>query len=104
MARQFIITEEQYNRLMSESNEKIIIDASDKVKAKGGDVKSGVKDALSTTQQNGIPNDKTQVKIDGEAISEGRLLSKKKLQENRLKKLKKNSELYSVKDFMKKIK
>ena len=40
----------------------------------------------------------------GSAIAENKLISKKELMENRLKALKKNSQLYTVKDFMNKIK
>ena len=97
MGRKFCITEEQYNMALKEG---VMLNAD--VSAAGGDVKRAVDTTKSEAEKQGV-KDYT-VAIDGKQLSENKLITKKELQENRLKVLKENSEVYSVKDFIKKFK
>jgi C-terminal processing protease CtpA/Prc len=100
MGRKICITEEQYNMALREG---VAINAD----VRNGDIKKSVMDAATQAKQKGLkPSDYT-ISVDGasaEGISENKLISKKQLQESRLKKLKMNSDIYSVKDFLKIIK
>lgn len=114
MGRKIRITEEQYKKFLKEVDDKT------QVMSQGNDSNS-IKKASDNAVKNGLPkekfevvaplvnnnnqtaqlstNDKNNAKI---VVSEGKLITKKQLQENRLKELKKNSEVYTVKDFIKK--
>lgn len=117
MGRKFCITEEQYKRLMKEGKFT--------VQAKNYGNNDPTKNVEKTQQELNkvIPNaDKnfqvaannpkspdtqivsknTSSQTDNTTVSEGKLITKKQLQENRLKEMKKNSEVYTVKDFIKK--
>ena len=78
MGRNLKISEDQYKKALSEG---ITLNAD--VDACNGDVKQ----AIDKTKQN-----------------EGKIITKKQLQENRLRVLKENSELYSLNDFLNKLK
>lgn len=119
MGRKFCITEEQYNMALREG---VAIEKT-KVQAKSPD-SSSIKQAKDNAIANGLPKDNMEVvapiknnqtqlsnmsntdKQNAEVViqSEGRYIKKSQLKENRLKTLKQNSELYTVKDFINKIK
>ena len=121
MGRKFCITEEQYKRLMKEG----VTPAKFTVQANNYGNNDPTKNVQKTQQELNkvIPNaDKnfqvaannpkspdtqivsknTSSQTDNTTVSEGKLITKKQLQENRLKEMKKNSEVYTVKDFIKK--
>ena len=99
MARKICITEKQDNMALKEG----VTIAAD---TKNG-IENGVKDAAYQAKQKGLKPDDFSVSVDGasaDGISEGRLISKKDLQKSRLRALKENSEVYTVRDFMKMMK
>ena len=116
MARKFVISEEQYNMALKEG---VTINKT-QVLAPGND-SSDIEKARNNAQENGLPKENFEVVAPLEknnqspqlsttdkqnanvVISENKLITKKQLQENRLKALKKNSEIYTVRDFMKKL-
>lgn len=118
MARKICITEEQYKRIMKEVEEKTpsvivpseglsnanqaISDAKDKVNK--GEVEYKTLPDKYGNQIVHKPNANGNGGTDTNSIAEGQLISKSKLMEHRLKALKKNSHVYSVRDFMKSIK
>lgn len=97
MGKKFKITEEQYNKCLAEN---ITLNAD--VDAAGGDVKKAVDTTKQEAQKNGVDLNKATIQIPGKSIGEGRIITKKKLMENRLKVLKRNSTLFNVSDFIKK--
>ena len=115
MARKFRITEEQYKMALKEG---VAINKTQVLAA--GNNSSDIETARKTAQENGLPKENFEVVAPLEknnqapqlsttdkqnanvVISENKLITKKQLQENRLKALKKNSELYTVKDFINK--
>lgn len=126
MGRKIRITEKQYKTFLKEgilpnSNQEFTVQAN---VPSGTDPKKAVTDtqnAITSTvgSTNGkkfkvVANDpnspntqivsKNTTNTNGTTtpVSEGKLITKKQLQENRLKELKKNSEVYTVKDFIKK--
>jgi hypothetical protein len=122
MGRKFCITEEQYKRLMKEG---VAPSSKFTVQANNYGDDDPAKNVQRTQQElkNVIPNaDKnfqvvannpkspdTQIvsknnssQTDNTTVSEGKFITKKQLQENRLKEMKKNSEVYTVKDFINK--
>lgn len=94
MARNIIISEEQYSRILKEG---VTLNAD--VAAAGGDVKRAVDDTKREAQKSGLNLDDTSIQIKASETNEGKLIKKSDIQKNRLKVLKEHSELYSVKDF-----
>lgn len=114
MARKFRITEEQYKMALKEG---VAINKTQVLAA--GNNSSDIEKARNTAQGNGLPKENFEVVAPLEknnqspqlsttdkqnanvVISENKLITKKQLQENRLKALKKNSEVFTLKDFAK---
>lgn len=114
MARKFRITEEQYKMALKEG---VAINKTQVLAA--GNNSSDIEKARNTAQENGLPKENFEVVAPLEknnqspqlsttdkqnanvVISENKLITKKQLQENRLKELKKNSEVFTLKDFAK---
>lgn len=69
------------------------------VDAAGGDVKKAVDNTKKQAQDSGVDPKKTTIQIPPEA-NEGKFISKKAMTENRLKRLKRNSDFYSLKEFV----
>jgi hypothetical protein len=98
MGKRFIISEEQYNRALKEG---VTLNAD--VDATNGDVKRAVTNTKREAQQSGVNLDNAKIQVNANDVNEGVLIKKQDLEKNRLKMLKENSELYTVKDFLKKI-
>ena len=114
MARKFRITEEQYKMALKEG---VAINKTQVLAA--GNNSSDIEKARNTAQENGLPKENFEVVAPLEknnqspqlsttdkqnanvVINENKLITKKQLQENRLKALKKNSEVFTLKDFAK---
>jgi len=97
MARKIRITEEQYNMALREG---VTVNAD--LTSSNNDPKQAFDKAKGEAEKQGLKSGEYNIQFSN--VQEGKLVSKKQLQENRLKALKKNSELYSVKDFIKKYK
>ena len=98
MARKFVISEEQYNMALKEG---VTLNAD--VAAAGGDVKRAVDATKQEALKNGVKMDDATISIKAAETNESVFIKKSKLQESRLKALKRNSEIYTVRDFMKKL-
>lgn len=98
MAKKFKISEEQYNGLMKEG-----VEIKADVAAANGDVKQAVNTAYSEAEKQGIKDYTVSVPSKRSMENSSKVITKKELVENRLKALKKNSEVFSVKDFFQKI-
>lgn len=115
----FIITEEQYKKLMSEDALNSPSTTSDSAQQKptikldntSGDASKTVAAAqnkLAGADVNlQVPNKQSSANSNAAAgnmsmTSESRIITKKELTENRFKYLKENSKLYTVKDFLRK--
>lgn len=98
MARKFVISEEQYNMALKEG---VTLNAD--VAAAGGDVKRAVDKTKQEALKNGVKMDDATISIKAAETNESIFVKKSKLQESRLKALKRNSEIYTVRDFMKKL-
>ena len=98
MARKFVISEEQYNMALKEG---VTLNAD--VAAAGGDVKRAVDTTKQEALKNGVKMDDATILIKAAETNESFFVKKSKLQESRLKALKRNSEIYTVRDFMKKL-
>lgn len=98
MARNFVISEEQYNMALKEG---VTLNAD--VAAAGGDVKRAVDTTKQEALKNGVKMDDATISIKAAETNESIFVKKSKLQESRLKALKRNSEIYTVRDFMKKL-
>lgn len=98
MARKFVISEEQYNMALKEG---VTLNAD--VAAAGGDVKRAVDTTKQEALKNGVKMDDATISIKAAETNESIFVKKSKLQESRLKALKRNSEIYTVRDFMKKL-
>lgn len=117
MGRKIRITEEQYKMALKEG---VALNKTQVLAA--GNNSSDIEKARKTAEENGLPkdnfdvvapleknnqapqlstNDKQNANI---VVSENKLITKKQLQKNRLKVLKENSEVYTVKDFINKFK
>ena len=95
MARKFVISEEQYNMALKEG---VTLNAD--VAAAGGDIKRAVDTAKQEAMKNGVKMDDATLSIKATDTNESVFIKKSELQESRLKALKRNSEVYTVKDFM----
>lgn len=124
MAKNICITEEQYRMALKEgvlpnSNGKFTVNAN-QYDGNGNNPEKNVTQTMNDLKQK-YPNAEKDFQVVGDkgnnsktqvvskdstnnTLSENKLITKKKLQENRLKKLKENSEIYTVKDFLKNIK
>lgn len=98
MGRKIKISKKQYEQALSEG-----ITLTADVDACNGDVKQAVDKTKQNAKQNGVDLSDANISIPAQS-NEGRIITKKELQENRLKVLKANSKLFSVKDFVNKIK
>lgn len=98
MGKKFVISEEQYKKALAEG---ITLNAD--VAAAGGDVKRAVDNTKREAQKNGVKMDDATIELKASDTNEGRLITTAQLRENRLKILKKNSEVYTVREFMEKI-
>ena len=94
MARKIKITNEQYNNAISEG-----ITLSADVEAAGGDVNKAVETTKQEARASGVDISKAKIEI---PANENKLITKKQIIESRLKYLKENSTLYTIKDFLKK--
>lgn len=97
MGRKFCITEEQYNMALREG---VTIAANTQ-----DGIENGVKDAANQAKQKGLKPTDYDISVSGtsaNSVTESKFITKKQLQENRLKEMKKNSEVYTVKDFINK--
>lgn len=92
--RKIKITEEQYNTAIAEG-----VKLSADVSAANGDVAKAVDTAKSQAQKSGVNLSDATIEIP--ATTESRLFTIKQLKEARLKNMKKNSEYYSVDEFIK---
>ena len=98
MARKFVISEEQYNMALKEG---VTLNAD--VAAAGGDVKRAVDATKQEALKNGVKMDDATIAIKAAETNESVFIKKSELHESRLKALKRNSEVYTVKDFMQKL-
>lgn len=96
--KNFIITEEQYKKALKEG-----VNLKADVAAAGGDVKRAITNAKQEARKSGINDSDMTISISGSDVSESKFITKKNLQESRLRALKKNSQIYSVADFKKKL-
>jgi hypothetical protein len=92
----FVLSEEQYNAMVKEG---LLTDTQNgqpqvTVQSTGNPVQDATT-AVNTAKNAGISS----AQITG--LKEGRIITKRELKENRLKKLRENSELISVKDLFK---
>lgn len=94
--RRYIISEEQYRRLTKQLTEQ-----DDNISVLCKDPKDAQNVADNVKSKVGGNTDG--ITIQTPVVGEGRLVKLGELQENRLKALKRNSEVYTVKDFMKNI-
>ena len=94
MARKFVISEEQYNMALKEG---VTLNAD--VAAAGGDVKRAVDATKQEALKNGVKMDDATIAIKAAETNESVFIKKSEL----LKALKRNSEVYTVRDFMKKL-
>ncbi len=99
MGRKIKISKKQYEQALSEG-----ITLTADVDACNGDVKQAVDKAKQNAKENGVDLSNANISVPAQSSNEGRIITKKELQENRLKVLKANSKLFSVKDFVNKIK
>lgn len=95
MPKKITITEEQYN-LVKEA-----IEVNADLGAANGDIAQAVKTAYQEAERQGLKDYTVSVPAKN-AENSSRLITKKDLIENRLKKLKANSLLFTVNDFIKK--
>lgn len=124
MARKIRITEKQYKMALAEgvlpnSNGKFTVNAN-QYDGNGNNPEKNVTQTMNDLKQK-YPNAEKDFQVVGDkgnnsktqvvskdntnnTLSENKLITKKQLQEDRLKQLKKNSELFTVKEFINKIK
>ena len=99
MAKKIIITEDQYNMALGEG-----ITLTADVAAAGGDVQRAVRTTKQEALKNGVKLDNATIQMKASDTNEGKVIKKSQLKENRLAALKKHSEVYTVKDFIKSLK
>lgn len=99
MKRKYKITEEQKKALMQEG---VQINANPS--EHNNDVGAAVKQAANDAKSNGVKMDDAQIVVNGEeAVSEGRIITKRQLSEARLRYLKNESKVYSFANFLNEI-
>lgn len=97
----FVLTEEQYNRAIAEGivsngpKTKTVVDGNGSPNV-GAAVNNAVKNTKDDTIE--VTNFGNNGNSNSTSLYESRLISKKELKENRLKKLRENSKIISVKD------
>lgn len=94
--RKIKITEEQRQYALSEG---ITLNAD--IDAAGGDVKKAVDTAKQQAQKSGVDIKKATIQIP--PSNESKVITKKQMMENRLKKFKQNSDYYQVNEFVKRL-
>ena len=94
--RKIKITEEQRQYALSEG---IVLNAD--VDAAGGDVKKAVDTTKQQAQKSGVDVKKATIQIP--PSNESKVITKKQIMENRLNEFKKNSDYYSLSEFLKRI-
>ena len=94
MGRKIRITEEQYNMALKEG---VTINAD--LGAANNDPKKAYDAAKTEADKQGLKNGEYNIQFPN--VQESKFITKKQLQENRLKELKKNSEVFTLKDFAK---
>lgn len=102
MARKIIISEEQYRKMM---NEEVKNNLEVPVVQKGNETPGQAFERTRTEIENTGKGDKFKIcynptKNENQTFSEGKLITKSDLQRNRLKVLKENSQVYTVREFM----
>lgn len=90
------ITEEQRQYALKEG---ITLNAD--VDAAGGDVKKAVDTTKQQAQKSGVDVKKVTIQIP--PSNESRIITKKQMMENRLRKFKQNSDYYQVNEFVKRL-
>lgn len=98
MSKKFKISEEQYKKALSEG---ITLNAD--VDACNGDVKQAIDKTKQDAKNNGVDLSNANIQVPAQSQYENKIITKKQLVENRLKVLKENSELYSLNDFLNKL-
>lgn len=93
MSRKIKLTEEQIN-MLRENGVTLTADVS----ATNGNIEQAVANTKKSASDNGINPNKVNIQI---PASESKIITKKSIYENRLKKLKENSTIYTIKDFIK---
>ncbi len=93
MARRICITEEQYNMALKEG---VTINAD--LNGNNKDPKMAFDKAKKEAEEQGLKPGKYNIQFAN--VGEGKLIKKSQLEENRLKNLKKNSEMFTLKEFM----
>lgn len=94
--RKFKITEEQRQYAIKEG---LTLNAD--VDAAGGDVRKAVETTKQQAQKSGVDPKKATIQIP--PSNESRIITKKQMMENRLKKFKSNSDYFTVNEFMKRL-
>jgi len=100
MGRRIKITEEQYYFLVNEDI-KLQADPS----TTGGDEKKAIDDTRDKAKAAGVDLRKAEITVPGSkpGAMESKIINRDSIQESRLNELKKNSKVYSVDDFIKKV-
>ena len=106
MGRIIRMTESQVNaiiRHLSEGTADVIIDGTSNAANKNS-IEQGVRDTITNATQNGLPADKVKVVIDGDRAKQiqEKFLTKRQINEKRLKYLRENSVRYTKKQIERK--
>ena len=96
MSKKIKITEEQYNMALKEG-----VTLTADLDAAGGDANKAIETTKQEAQKNGIDINKANIQI---PANEGKIITKKRLMNNRERLIKENSDLFSLDDFIKKLK
>lgn len=100
MARKVKITEQQYQMLQEQNDDKLNVNINKSDVKQSGSVESAVQGQIDKATQAGTNPEKLNINVPGDIKSESRIITKQKLIENRMKVLKAHSRLYTVKDFL----
>ena len=100
MARKFKITEEQYRMAMNEGL-KLQADPS----TTGGDEAQAIKNTRDQAVASGVKLDNATIELPAKkkGFGESTIINKGEIKENHLRELKKNSKVYSLDEFIKKV-
>lgn len=94
MAKKLVITEAQYKSLLKEG-------VQIKADPQNGDIKGAYEKAKTDAQKSGLKPEDTEIVF--EPTNESKVIKVGDLKKSRLKALKENSQVYTVKDFMNKL-
>lgn len=100
MANHIILSEKQYHKF-KQLLEGVRIDVDPS--STNGDMNAALRNSKQEAEKHGLKSGDVEYIVTGNDMQESKLISLSQLKENRLKVLKENSEVYSVKEFMKKI-